>query len=1383
MTDIGVFAVQVEVEEDLEGDLAGGFNKAATVVEKRGKTMTERLNDGLQAAFLASGTFKNLTGGFDDAASSIEERADAASEKVSSTFAKLGVGLVGGFAFDQALNSFDQFAAGATEVLTLLPNQSEAAFGILSNDLLDFQEDLRVTSDVAVPALYQAISAGQTEDPFGFLEVAKDAATGGVTDLTTTVGVLAGTVNAYGDEAVTATRVSDALFTGVRLGVTTFEELAASMPDVTSTAASLGLEIEDVTAAVSALTLKGISTTKSTTFLNQALVELSKTGTQAATTFEELTGGTFDEFIDQGGTLADAMTLIGEAAAEGDVRILDMFGSVEAGRAVLALANDQGQALNATYTEMGSAFGATERAADTLGKTSERTRARIGALLQTALQRFGQQVSPAIGDLLATFEDLVPVVIRLAETLGGTFALGLELAIPAFQGLAIAGAALVQVLSAIPAPAIAGAVAFVKLQSGLALGLGSLLRARTAIDRLGKNSAVFSGLSKAITGFSTISAKALERIPKASGAASKAFAGLRKSVPVLSVAIVAGAAAWKSYQDAQRNAAEDASRFGDAIRANTIPDVTKLRSEIRELISDLGLLSGPEGFGEVDESGEAFLAVLDGVADRGKVFDGVLNDAEGFFDRLTFFSDASGVDDANSALDGLSERLARLNTDTSVLGGAAREYEQAFEILSRAGISTGADGFGRDTEKLAATIAELKSRSDELPPTFAAAINELDRLASSGGLTEGELRAVVGTMSRTGAAGAEMGRQLEEEAVGALNEFRDSGNRAVDGLITQAERMAAASNSATPYADALRFVRDQLIALGDTDADGKIDATGEAIDSSIVAALEAGFAVEDLDEAYADLVGTLTDVEDLMGRILGIWREQFDLGRSLPEAIGEQAQAYRDLGTDIKDLLSTKDLEKLQEERSEATKRSERAEIDLLIAAEKRRLASARESVSQLDVTTESGFAAFQSLTNLADANLGVADAQLRNGATLGEVQAGLRASEASLFSYGTQLGVSESAMINFVNTLDTTPEQIQTLIELVGADASVADIVEVISNLEGVPTDVKAELALLGADASLQDILAVLAQLGIFDQFKPTAEPQVETEAAKARTAEITAELGALDGLVVEPDVKIKQTGTKPEDVEKEVDALNAKTANVEVGSLGDDILAANLVDIGVAVDDLNAQSVVVDIGQAGAEEVSVTMGDIILSAQDLGATDPIVDISSVGSGETISEIVSTESAALDLDAIDPVVEVSAEAGGAQSDIAAFASELNQLDGRVVTVEVRTVRTGGDIPATALGGVFDNPGLGEIRQIGEDGREYVIPVENYRSQGVALLRGAAAELGFDVVPRGSGQIGTSPSRSDNGGGGSVTHNQVVVQASGSAAAIARRLRLELEEI
>lgn len=301
---------------------------------------------------------------------------------------------VADFAVD-SIAEFQQFETGMSEVFTLMPGITEDAMRLMEQDVLAFSAEVGRTTDEVVPALYQAISAGVPADNvFDFMQVASDAALGGVTDLETSVDALSTVINAYGAENISAQEASDLLFTAVKGGKTTFDEMGSSLFNVIPTAASLGVEFGNVTAAIASMTAQGTPTAQATTQIRRLLIELSKAGGEAAGTFERMAGSSFVDFIAQGGNLQEALQLMETAASRSGVRLSDLFSSVEAGAAALTLTGAGTAKFTAELLAAESAEGATAAAAEEMAGTLEYAERKVEAATEALKIQVGQALGP-----------------------------------------------------------------------------------------------------------------------------------------------------------------------------------------------------------------------------------------------------------------------------------------------------------------------------------------------------------------------------------------------------------------------------------------------------------------------------------------------------------------------------------------------------------------------------------------------------------------------------------------------------------------------------------------------------------------------------------------------------------------------------------------------------------------------------------------------------------------------------------------------------------------------------------------------------------------------------------------------------------------------------
>ena len=285
------------------------------------------------------------------------------------------------------------------EVRTLLPDVSDEAFGALQKDLRDFSSEMGTTTTEAIPALYQAISAGvPRENAIDFLRVANKAAVGGVTDLETAVDAITSTVNSYGPEVLNATQASDLMFTAVRLGKTTFDELGASLFNVVPTAASFGIGMDQVSAALAVMTAQGVPTAVATTSLRQLFVEAGKEGSNLDKILRKRTGKSFSRLVKEGKPVHRILGDLRDEMPDDDFR--NLFGSVEAANAALLITGDAAERVDDALAEMSTSAGATDKAFETMADTASFRMQKSMNLMRNVLLEIGLALLPTLVEVL-----------------------------------------------------------------------------------------------------------------------------------------------------------------------------------------------------------------------------------------------------------------------------------------------------------------------------------------------------------------------------------------------------------------------------------------------------------------------------------------------------------------------------------------------------------------------------------------------------------------------------------------------------------------------------------------------------------------------------------------------------------------------------------------------------------------------------------------------------------------------------------------------------------------------------------------------------------------------------------------------------------------------
>lgn len=344
-------------------------------------------------------------------------------QQAFSTLANTVSGLSAPFAaLDTATQSMKTLGE---EAALMAPNLRDAAV-VMSTELPFAAADLQNTM---FDALASGVKGGE-EGLKSFAEISAKLATGGASSISDSTKLLAGQLNAYGKTAEEAGNFSDMFFNTVNLGVTSIPELSSTLANVIPTAASLGVEFENVGGALALMTSKGIPTAQSTTKLNALLIELAKPGAALAPILTK--AGVSLESLKQD-DLPVTLGKINTALRESGKASIEVFSSSEAGAAFATLAGDLGgfqDAFEGVRDTSGSAENAYAQMADSVEVKTAQIKAQFDALLIkgfdvlggafTAVAQAGAQIGPLVTSLGALGSIIPPNAIGSLKAYGVT---------------------------------------------------------------------------------------------------------------------------------------------------------------------------------------------------------------------------------------------------------------------------------------------------------------------------------------------------------------------------------------------------------------------------------------------------------------------------------------------------------------------------------------------------------------------------------------------------------------------------------------------------------------------------------------------------------------------------------------------------------------------------------------------------------------------------------------------------------------------------------------------------------------------------------------------------------------------------------------------------
>ncbi len=329
------------------------------------------------------------------------EKLGKAGDKINSamsatTKAYTAAVVAGGTAAISLGMAFEESMAGASTLFGDANVDMEA----LNQKMLELSERTNIAADALGGALYNALSAGvpATDDmseALGFLEGSAKLAKAGFTDIDTAMSATVKTLNAYGLGMEHADTVQKILIQTQNKGITTVGQLGNALAQVTPTAAAMNVSFDQVGAAIANMTARGTKTEQSVTQLNALFAELGKSGTvaqkslQAATKGTEYAGKGFSELMAEGVPLSELLDLISDYAKKNNKSMLDMFSSIEAGKAALSNSAEGAAGFNEALAAMGTTADVVGEAYDKVTNTSsERFKASINDLKNAAISLF-----------------------------------------------------------------------------------------------------------------------------------------------------------------------------------------------------------------------------------------------------------------------------------------------------------------------------------------------------------------------------------------------------------------------------------------------------------------------------------------------------------------------------------------------------------------------------------------------------------------------------------------------------------------------------------------------------------------------------------------------------------------------------------------------------------------------------------------------------------------------------------------------------------------------------------------------------------------------------------------------------------------------------------
>jgi TP901 family phage tail tape measure protein len=310
-----------------------------------------------------------------------------------------------------------EFNTGMANVASLIPGNAERV-----RELKASVQDMAVavgksTTDLA-GGLYQVISAfGDTAQTADLLRINAKAAAAGVATTTEAIDLTSAVTLAYGDTSAAAVqKVADLALLAVRMGKTTFPELAGSIGRVTPMARVLGVSQEELFAVMGSVTGVTGRAAEVATQLRSALKSLANPTAGMTEALKAMGYSSGQAMIQQLG-MGGALQRIAQYAKETGTPLQKLVSDIEGQTILLPLADTLASRYANTLQAMGQAAGTTDEAfqAQTTGvNAAGYALQQLSARSEVFRQNIGDAIAPALIAAMEAAQPLVNSIARLA---------------------------------------------------------------------------------------------------------------------------------------------------------------------------------------------------------------------------------------------------------------------------------------------------------------------------------------------------------------------------------------------------------------------------------------------------------------------------------------------------------------------------------------------------------------------------------------------------------------------------------------------------------------------------------------------------------------------------------------------------------------------------------------------------------------------------------------------------------------------------------------------------------------------------------------------------------------------------------------------------------
>jgi TP901 family phage tail tape measure protein len=300
----------------------------------------------------------------------------------------------------------------------------EGLVGVSKEELAGMTDELkRISAETArgpqelAEALFFITSAGlRGADAIAALEASAKAAAAGLGETQIIADAVTSAVNAYGAEMLDAGTATDIMIATVREGKAEAPALAQAFGRVIPIAAAMGVEFNEIGAALAAMTRTGLNADEATTALRQILVSLLNPAAGAEAAIEGLglsVDGLQGQLSDEG--LLPTLFTLQEAFADNDVAATAVFGNIRALTGVLSLLGPNAEATEQIFANLTDTTGMMDQAFGIAADTGAFKLSQAWNEIQLQLLDIGAETLPKVLEIL---REIQPAIGPAVDALG-----------------------------------------------------------------------------------------------------------------------------------------------------------------------------------------------------------------------------------------------------------------------------------------------------------------------------------------------------------------------------------------------------------------------------------------------------------------------------------------------------------------------------------------------------------------------------------------------------------------------------------------------------------------------------------------------------------------------------------------------------------------------------------------------------------------------------------------------------------------------------------------------------------------------------------------------------------------------------------------------------